>query len=290
MALKSMTGFGRSVEAFKDKKIIIEIKSLNSKGLDLFCRIAPAYREKEIEIRSLLSKKLERGKVELAIYIEESSDSKQGIINKELALAYHQELKNLSHEINESSNNLLPQILKMPDIFKNDKIILEQDEWNFLEQLLTKAIIEIDTFRLTEGKTLENEIGDRINLILNLLNQIELLDAERTINIKNRIKNNLSEIIGSEKIDENRFEQELIYYIEKLDITEEKTRLKTHCNFFLENMNEASTGRKLAFISQEIGREINTIGSKANNAPIQKIVVLMKDELEKIKEQLNNIL
>jgi len=290
MALKSMTGFGRSVEAFKDKKIIIEIKSLNSKGLDLFCRIAPAYREKEIEIRNLLSKKLERGKVELAIYIEESSDSKQGIINKELALAYHQELKNLSHEINESSNNLLPQILKMPDIFKNDKIILEQDEWNFLEQLLTKAIIEIDTFRLTEGKTLENEIGDRINLILNLLNQIELLDAERTINIKNRIKNNLSEIIGSEKIDENRFEQELIYYIEKLDITEEKTRLKTHCNFFLENMNEASTGRKLAFISQEIGREINTIGSKANNAPIQKIVVLMKDELEKIKEQLNNIL
>jgi len=137
---------------------------------------------------------------------------------------------------------------------------------------------------------LENEIGDRINLILNLLNQIELLDTERTINIKNRIKNNLSEIIGSEKIDENRFEQELIYYIEKLDITEEKTRLKTHCNFFLENMNEASTGRKLAFISQEIGREINTIGSKANNAPIQKIVVLMKDELEKIKEQLNNIL
>jgi len=290
MALKSMTGFGRSVEAFKDKKIIIEIKSLNSKGLDLFCRIAPAFREKEIEIRNLLSKKLERGKVELAIYNEESSDSKQGIINKELALAYHQELKNLSHEINESSNNLLPQILKMPDIFKNDKIILEQDEWNFLEQLLTKAIIEIDTFRLTEGKTLENEIGDRINLILNLLNQIELLDAERTINIKNRIKNNLSEIIGSEKIDENRFEQELIYYIEKLDITEEKTRLKTHCNFFLENMNEASTGRKLAFISQEIGREINTIGSKANNAPIQKIVVLMKDELEKIKEQLNNIL
>jgi uncharacterized protein (TIGR00255 family) len=290
MALKSMTGFGRSVEAFKDKKITIEIKSLNSKGLDLFCRISPAYREKEIEIRNLLSKKLERGKVELAIYTEENSDSKQGNINKELALAYHKELKSLSHEINESSNNLLPLILKMPDILKNDKIILEEEEWLFLENLLLKAITEIDTFRLTEGKSLENEIEERINLILELLTQIESLDAERTTNIKNRIKNNLLEIIGTEKIDENRFEQELIYYIEKLDITEEKTRLKTHCNFFLDNMKELSTGRKLAFISQEIGREINTIGSKANNASIQKIVVLMKDELEKIKEQLNNIL
>jgi uncharacterized protein (TIGR00255 family) len=290
MALKSMTGFGRSVEAFKDKKITIEIKSLNSKGLDLFCRISPSYREKEIEIRNLLSKKLERGKVELTIYNEESTDSKQSLVNRDLFMAYHQELKFLSHEISESSNNLLPLILKMPDILKNDKIVLEEEEWNFLEQLLQKAIHEIDDFRLTEGKTLENEIEERINLILDLLRQIENLDAERTTNIKNRIKNNLSEIIGAEKIDENRFEQELIYYIEKLDITEEKTRLKTHCNFFLENIKEASTGRKLAFISQEIGREINTIGSKANNAPIQKIVVLMKDELEKIKEQLNNIL
>jgi uncharacterized protein (TIGR00255 family) len=290
MALKSMTGFGRSVEAFKDKKIIIEIKSLNSKGLDLFCRISPIYREKEIEIRNLLSKKLERGKVELAIYTEESSDSKQGLVNRDLALAYHQELKNLSHEINESSNNLLPLILKMPDILKNDKIVLEEDEWIFLEKLLLKAISEIDGFRLTEGKSLESEIEGRINLILNLLNQIETLDSDRIATIKSRIKNNLSEVIGSEKIDENRFEQELIYYIEKLDLTEEKTRLKTHCNFFIENMKEASTGRKLAFISQEIGREINTIGSKANNAEIQKIVVLMKDELEKIKEQLNNIL
>lgn len=290
MGLKSMTGFGRISRPYKDKKIIVEIKSLNSKGFDFFCRIASAYRDKEIDIRNIVSKKLERGKIEMSIYTEENTESQKKAINHTLAIAYHKELKQLSEILNEADTSLLPLVLKMPDVMKNEKEELDEEEGEFILNVINDAVIELDKFRITEGTTLQKEIEERINLIGNLLAKIEELDSTRVDAIKNRIKTNLNETIGFDKIDQNRLEQELIFYIEKLDITEEKTRLKTHCDFFLQNMLEDSTGRKLSFISQEIGREINTIGSKANNAPIQMIVVQMKDELEKIKEQLNNIL
>lgn len=288
--LRSMTGFGKATGDFENKKTTVEIRSLNSKQFDLNLRMPGIYKEKEIDLRTLLSKAIERGRVDVFITTESLLEEAEYKINSALARSYYKDVKSLAEQTGESSD-ILAIVMKMPDVLKNEKPQLNDNEWHKLLETFNVAVTAFNQFRDDEGKSLNKEIESRVNSILNFLKQIESFDSSRIDQVKERIKKNLFEFIDKNAIDNNRFEQELIYYIEKLDITEEKVRLKTHCDYFLETMNASSSeGRKLSFITQEIGREINTIGSKANNAEIQKIVVQMKDELEKIKEQINNVL
>lgn len=290
--VKSMTGFGKATNELPGKKVTVEIRSLNSKSFDLSLRMPFIYKEKELELRGELSKQTERGKIDLTIYTEAIQETFPIAINKTLAKTYYNELKILSEELGENTTDLLALVVKMPDVLKAEKEIIELDEaeWQRVKQTVNSALEAFQRFRMEEGKTLANEFKSRIEIITELLAEVIKRDGARVENIRSRIKNNLTEILDKEKIDQNRFEQELIYYIEKLDISEEKLRLKTHLDYFINTMNEPACGRKLGFIAQEIGREINTIGSKANDAGIQKLVVQMKDELEKIKEQVLNVL
>jgi uncharacterized protein (TIGR00255 family) len=292
MSFKSMTGFGKASNEITGKKITVEIRSLNSKQLDLNLRMPYLYKEKELDLRTDIGKQIERGKVDVSIFTESTQETIPTTLNKTLAKAYYQELKSLSEELNTGNEDLLSLVVRMPDVLKAERetIELDETEWGEVKKVVNKAIEAFQKFREDEGKTLEKEFTSRIGIIEKLLSDVVKLDDARIANIKNRIKNNLQEVIDAAKIDQNRFEQELIYYIEKLDITEEKLRLKTHLDYFINTMKEPASGRKLGFISQEIGREINTIGSKANDAGMQKMVVQMKDELEKIKEQLLNVL
>ncbi|MFY9309974.1 MAG: YicC/YloC family endoribonuclease [Bacteroidia bacterium] len=290
--LKSMTGFGKATAEISGKKIVVEIRSVNSKSMDLNLRLPYLYKEKELELRSEISKLLERGKIDVTVYTESIQETLPVNINKNLAKTYYKELKALSEELGENTPDLIALTLKMPDVLKAEKELaeLDENEWSQVKSVANQAVDAFQKFRSDEGRVLANEFKSRIGLIDRLLSEVVKMDSARTENIKNRIRTNLAEAVEKEKIDQNRFEQELIYYIEKLDITEEKLRLKTHLDYFLSTMNEPACGRKLGFISQEIGREINTIGSKANDAGIQKLVVQMKDELEKVKEQLLNVL
>lgn len=292
MTIKSMTGFGKAVNEIPGKKITVEIRSLNSKQLDLNLRMPYFYKEKELELRAEIGKQLERGKIDVSVYAESTQETLPVALNKALAKTYYQELKSLSTELNDNSSDLLGLVLKMPEVMKAEREVaeLDEEEWKLVRTVVDRAIVAFQKFRDDEGNTLLKEFITRIGIIDTLLSDVLSLDSARVANIKNRIKNNISEVIDTEKIDQNRFEQELIYYVEKLDITEEKLRLKTHLDYFLATMKEPGAGRKLGFISQEIGREINTIGSKANDAGMQKLVVQMKDELEKIKEQMLNVL
>ncbi len=288
--IKSMTGFGKASQELSDKTINIEIRSLNSKSADISLRLSSGLRNYELELRNEISKQLERGKIDLSIFIESKKAEMPVEINIELARAYHKQLKNLALELNEPIANVLQQVLKFPDVLKNERKETDENEWKLIKHCLNSALEELNNFRDIEGLSLKKDFEIRISKINTCLEEIKTLDLIRINAIKNRIRNNIEDVIGKSNLDENRFEQELIYYIEKLDINEEKVRLKTHLDYFIETCNEKSAGRKLNFISQEIGREINTIGSKANDAQIQKLVVLMKDELEKIKEQANNVL
>jgi uncharacterized protein (TIGR00255 family) len=292
MQMKSMTGFGKATTEIPGKKVTVEVRSLNSKQLDLNLRLPYLYKEKELELRADISKQIERGKVDISVFTESTLDLLPVSINRKLAKIYYNELKSLSEELDELNPNLLALVVKMPDVMKAEREILDLDEeeWKQVKNTVDRAIEAFQKFRSDEGSTLSNEFSNRISLIDKLLAEVIIMDAPRVENIRTRIKNSLAEAIEKEKIDQNRFEQELIYYIEKLDITEEKLRLKTHIDYFINTMNEPASGRKLGFITQEIGREINTIGSKANDATVQKLVVQMKDELEKIKEQLLNVL
>lgn len=283
-----MTGFGKADTRVKNKHISVEIRSLNSKGLDVNTRMPGLYREKELFIRNLLVEKLERGKIDLSINVESSEGIKGTQINKSVVKNYYLQLKSIAKELKEEPDDFLEIIMKLPEVLKTEREEFNEAEWKQVLKLIEAAIKNMDSFRAREGKVLENDLRMRIGLILKALLIVE--EADRITPIREKIKKNIEELVAKDKVDTNRFEQELIYYIEKLDITEEKIRLKTHCDFFLKTIDEKSTGKKLGFISQEIGREINTIGSKANDAGIQKIVVQMKDELEKIKEQLNNVL
>ena len=287
-----MTGFGKASSEFSTKKITVEVRSLNSKQLDLNLRMPYIYKEKELELRSEISKQIERGKVDISIYTESIQETLPIAINKTLAKTYYNELKSLAEELKEVNTDLFRLTMKMPDVLKAEKEVVEFDveEWKAVKATVDSAIEAFQKFRDDEGKTLSNEFEMRIGIIDKLLTEVISYDAARVENIRTRIKNNIADVIEKEKIDENRFEQELIYYIEKLDITEEKLRLKTHLDYFTATMKELGSGRKLGFIAQEIGREINTIGSKANDSSVQKLVVQMKDELEKIKEQLLNVL
>ncbi|MCU0359827.1 MAG: YicC family protein [Bacteroidia bacterium] len=288
--IKSMTGFGKASAESKDNLITIEIRSLNSKGADVSLRLSSALRNYEAELRNEISKLLERGKIDLSIYLESKKVITPTEINVTLAKAYHDQLRNLAIELNEPLHDPIAQILRLPDVMKTERKESDEEEWKVIKTAVMEAVKELNAFRDKEGLSLKTDLEQRLNNIENSLNEIAKLDVIRLENLKQRIKTNITEAIGKNNIDQNRFEQELIYYIEKLDINEEKVRLKTHLDYFIETCAENSPGRKLNFIAQEIGREINTIGSKANDAPIQKLVVLMKDELEKIKEQVNNVL
>lgn len=283
-----MTGFGKHVSELPDKKITVEVRSLNSKQLDLNVRIPGLYREKELELRSEIGRIVERGKVDISIYSESTGVEKSVSINKSLAINYYNELQALAGELGEKSEDYLSLIVKMPDVLRPERQELDEKEWAAVKAAVDKALAAFNNFREDEGRVLAKDFEERVNTIMRLLDEVLELDKQRVPSVRERLQKAVAEL--SEKIDQNRFEQELIYYIEKLDITEEKLRLRTHCEYFLKTMKEASSGRKLGFITQEIGREINTIGSKANDAGIQKLVVRMKDELEKLKEQLLNVL
>jgi uncharacterized protein (TIGR00255 family) len=288
--IRSMTGFGKAAAEVNNSTVQVEIRSLNSKGADINLRIPQSLRNYELELRNELGKQLERGKIDLSIYIESKALEAPVEINFDLAKAYFNQLKKLAGELNEPLENGIAQILKFPDVLKSERKETDENEWKQIKVCVNEAIVQLNKFRDVEGLSLQKDFEERLVKIGSCLEEIKTLDLVRLNGIKERIRNNIEEVIGKSKIDENRFEQELIYYIEKLDINEEKVRLKTHLDYFMETAKEAAPGRKLNFISQEIGREINTIGSKANDAQIQKLVVVMKDELEKIKEQANNVL
>jgi len=290
--IKSMTGFGKAECIFPNKKITIEIKSLNSKQLDVNTRIPSIYKSKDIEIRREISCYLVRGKVDLSLYIENLGEESNSSINEGVVNSYFRQLQNISKENNLPITERLLQIaVGLPDSVKVEREQLDEKEWQEIIGKIIEALEELDEFRIQEGKALEEDIFSNINLILGLMSQIGQYEEERITLIKERILNNLQELKTGDSVDENRFQQEMIYYLEKFDINEEKVRLSNHCDFFLENMkSDLPVGKKLGFITQEIGREINTLGSKANHADIQKIVIQMKDALERIKEQILNVL
>ncbi|MBN1182994.1 MAG: YicC family protein [Bacteroidales bacterium] len=290
--LLSMTGYGKAVCDMGSKSITIEIKSLNSKQFEVNTRIPPLYKEKDIEIRNTLNEKLVRGKVDfyLTIDILEAKETPQ--LNLPVIKNYYEQIVKASNELKiDLPISLMDSIMRLPDTLTIAKQELEEEEWKQITKSIHVALGELTSFRQQEGNALEKDIKERIEKIIKNLESITPFEDKRIDAIKNRIASNLNDIVGADKINGDRFEQEMIYYIEKMDITEEKVRLKNHCDFFLETMTEnATNGKKLGFISQEIGREINTIGSKAGDSDIQRIVVEMKDELEKIKEQLMNVL
>ena len=289
--IKSMTGYGKVTFEALQKKVTIEIKSLNSKQLDVNVKLPWIYKEKEYEIRNIISQKLIRGKIDFSMYVETSGQEIAATINKETVISYYNQFKEIASELDITPDSqILSAIMKLPEALKTDSEVPE-DEWLLICEKINESLQSVDEFRIGEGNSIMADMRSCIEKILTHLTNIGLHDEERTKKIREKLNAFLEENIGSENIDKNRFEQELIYYIEKLDINEEKMRLKTHCDYFLETLkSDLPNGRLLNFICQEIGREINTIGSKANDAAIQKLVVLMKDELEKIKEQTFNVL
>ncbi|WP_438968933.1 YicC family protein [Nonlabens sp.] len=290
--ITSMTGYGKAVQQLSDKKITVEVRTLNSKNLDLNIRLSSLYRQQELPLRQLVSKTLLRGKVDLSVHVEQTGVAPNSRINLELVENYMRQMSELDgiHFSNgDHKLQLLEIATKFPDVFSQQSTDVSKEDILAIEETAKTAIIAVQEFRKDEGHVLELEFDKRISNIKYLLSQVIEEDVDRLADVRTRLEKAVSEI--KEKVDENRFEQELIYYLEKYDITEEKVRLENHLNYFMETMSiPESQGKKLAFISQEIGREVNTIGSKANHAAMQQMVVRMKDELEKIKEQLLNVL
>ena len=289
--LVSMTGFGRAESEMENKKVMVEAKSLNSKQFDLAVRMPPAYKEYEIPMRNELAKILVRGKIDVVITVESTADDDVHKINEKIVKSYIKQLKEISRELNiEDSERLLQIAMRLPDSLESAKTDPDQEEWYKIMNTVHSALDMMIKHQESEGRALGSDIKSHINTIEALLDKVEPFESVRKEHLQEHLRKSLEENKLDESIDANRFHQELIYYLEKLDITEEKVRLKNHCGYFLETMlaNEP-VGKKLGFISQEIGREINTLGAKANNTDIQKLVVEMKDELEKIKEQLLNV-
>lgn len=287
-----MTGYGASVTDLDNGKYTVEIKSLNSKFLELNIKLPKAFSDKEFFLRNECSKLLERGKVMLSISTDMSeASSKAATINQDLLKHYYAQLKNIATEVGDNSDNLMSLALNLPEVVKYDENAVTEDEWRLMLQTFYKAIENFQQFRSDEGEVLEKDLSNRIQNIVNLMASVTEHEPNRVPAIKEKLNTILTDAVGKENIDQNRLEQELIYFIDKLDITEEKVRLKSHCDYFLKTLKDKdANGKKLGFISQEIGREINTMGSKANDANIQRYVVGMKEELEKIKEQLLNVL
>jgi uncharacterized protein (TIGR00255 family) len=290
--IRSMTGYGKAECLLADKKLTIEVKSLNSKQLDTNTRLPSLYKEKEIDIRQLIASELERGKVDCSFYYELSGDASPGSINEPVVKAYYEQLYRISGELGlETSLELLSTVMRMPDTIRTEKTEIDEEEWTQVKASLKKALDQVNEFRIQEGQSMDSDLRLRVEAIRQKLEQVEPFEKERIDLIRERIDKSLEELGMKDSVDENRFEQELIYYMEKLDISEEKVRLANHCQYFLETMEDkVPAGKKLGFISQEMGREINTLGSKANHKEIQKLVVEMKDELERIKEQVLNVL
>lgn len=287
--IQSMTGFGKTSIQVEGKSVNVEIRTLNSKQLDLTVRLAPLFREKENDVRNYVSRELQRGKIEVSIYIEKM-EKPQVEVDTELAKAYYQKLVALSQEVeNPIDSDIFCQVLRLPDVITSSREELTDTLWDAVQNALEETCAKVVAFRQEEGSHLAKDFAKRIELINNMVEEITPYEQNRIVAIRNKFDASLSEL--SVQYDQNRFEQEIIFYLEKLDITEEKVRLKKHCSYFMDTMNEIqSQGKKLGFIVQEIGREVNTTGSKANDFNIQQIVVKMKDEVEKLKEQLANVL
>ena len=294
--IRSMTGFGKATANPGGRTVNVEIRTLNSKQLDVNTRIPLLYRDKEAEIRAEISRVLERGKIDFMITMDSDADGGEFTINRPLARRIHTEITQLANELGETTgNDVISTILRLPDVLKAGREVPDETEWNIVKTAITEAIAQTDAFRTAEGELLGKDMSSRVQIVLDLLLRVEPLEGARIGNLRERFQRNQDEFLEKttkvEKFDENRFEQEIFWYLEKLDITEEKLRLRKHCDYFISTLlSSESNGRKLGFITQEIGREINTLGSKAYDAEIQMIVVQMKDELEKIKEQLGNVL
>lgn len=285
--IHSMTGFGKACMQLPTKKITVEVKSLNSKNLDLNVRLPLTYREKELPLRNLIAQELERGKVDFSVYSEITAEETSSKINGPIVLSYIQQMRQIIPNADETE--LMKMAVRMPDSLKVERVELDENEWAQIETVIKEALKNINEFRTSEGSSLEKDFRIRVENIRQYMEQIIELDAERIVGVKERLRNNLNELKLT--VDENRYEQEVIYYLEKMDITEEKVRLGKHLDYFEETLERGeANGRKLGFIAQEMGREINTMGSKSNHAEMQKVVVMMKDELEKIKEQVLNVL
>lgn len=285
-----MTGYGRFTNNFKDKTITIEIRSLNSKFTDIRLKIPQNYKEKEPELRRLIIDKARRGKIDLSIEVRSTQGDEDYGLNEALFKRYYKELSRLSEELGMGQNDMMAAILKLPNVVGASENSIDEDEWKTVINTLNETLNKFHLFRLAEGQAMENDLQLRIKNILNYLGQLSPFEQDRVDRLRQRLHNNLREYLGREKVDENRFEQEILFYLEKIDVTEEKVRLEQHCKYFLEELEkkEELKGRKLSFIGQEMGREINTLGAKAYSSDIQKLVVNMKDELEKIKEQVAN--
>ena len=288
--IKSMTGYGKSSVVTSSKSVVIEIKTLNSKQLDLNARIAPLFRERDSEIRSIVSRELERGKIDLTITCENIAAASNFVIDEKLAKAYFDSLTQLSEYVgNKVESDIFAQTLRMPDVVKSTQEALSDELWEKVNEALIEACNKVNAFREQEGAVLAADLEKRVKLIYNMVDDVEPFENERIVKQREKLEKLLAEL--SANYDANRLEQEMIFYLEKLDITEEKVRLRKHCNYFIDTLNDTiSNGKKLGFIAQECGREINTLGSKSNHFEMQQIVVCMKDELEKIKEQLANVL
>lgn len=285
--IQSMTGFGKATLQLPSKKITVEIKSLNSKGLDLNTRMPSVFREMELGLRNQLSQRLERGKIDFSLYVEITGEETSSKINVPIVRGYINQMKAVIPNADETE--LMKMAVRMPDALKTERDEIDEDDWKKIQTVIDDAMENIAQFRKDEGVSLEREFLHRIANIMTLMNSAVSYDAERVETVKNRLRTALDDL--KENVDENRFEQELIFYLEKYDITEEKVRLENHLNYFIETLaGTEANGRKLGFITQEMGREINTMGSKSNHTEMQKLVVMMKDELEKIKEQVLNVL
>jgi uncharacterized protein (TIGR00255 family) len=290
--IKSMTGYGKAIAETPKKKITIEIKSLNSKQLDLNTKLPWLYREKEPEIRNIISQRLDRGKIDFSIFCDMLDNEVVTVINKSAVRNYYNQFKEIAAGLRiDLDDQIFTAIMKLPDTLKTEKPEMTEAEWEVIRNQIIESVTMLDLYRIEEGNSIMADLKKCVGKILSLLETVKTFETGRITKIREKLMSLLEENLGSEKVDKNRFEQEIIFYLEKYDINEEKVRLKTHCDYFIETINTpAPNGKILNFIAQEIGREINTIGSKANDASIQKLVVMMKDELEKIKEQTLNVL
>lgn len=290
--LYSMTGFGRAEKQINSKQVVVEMKSLNGKQFDVITKLPPILRSYELDIRNLLNSMLMRGTVDLTVTVKQDGAAKPMSVNTELATYYYNSMKQIAGQLQLDEESVLPTIMRMPEVVAAEQDMLPEDEWKEVKAAIEAAAVALMVHRKNEGEALHKDLHSRITAIENLLTEIAPLETARIEKVRTRINNSLTEMVGKDKIDGNRFEQELIYYLERMDFSEEKTRLQQHCNYFHESVEKEGVmkGKMLGFIMQEIGREINTLGAKANDAAIQQIVINMKDELEKAKEQILNIL
>lgn len=288
-----MTGYGRATGSFGGKTIFVEVRALNSKLTDLKMRLPADYKEKEIELRKLITDHAERGKLDVIVDVQSADGAALVSLNESLFRGYYRELTRLSTELGLPQNDILPTIMRIPNVVAAATGEVDEEEWEAICKVVTSALDHLKTFRRQEGRALESDLRLRVANILIYLSDVTPFEQERFTRMRERLRNNMEEAFGKDNLDTNRFEQEILYYLEKMDITEEKVRLEQHCKYFIEqveNKSGQSAGRTLNFISQEMGREINTLGAKAYDADIQRLVVQMKDELEKVKEQLANVL